>query len=201
MREGRTSDPLPVAPLIPLTRLGKRAKIGLLADTHCHAPGAADLPDAVLDAFRGADLVVHLGDMGEAPVLDRLATVANVVATRGRDDPLDDPRIAASVRVIEAGELVVGALFDLAAVGLGSATADQLDVSTDFSPELLQRVFGRPVGVIAFGATHCAMLASYRGVLLVNPGSPTLPARPEAGATVAVLELHDGIATVELTKF
>ncbi|PYN35308.1 MAG: hypothetical protein DME01_12695 [Candidatus Rokuibacteriota bacterium] len=32
--------------------------------------------------------------------------------------------------------------------------------------------------VIAFGATHRDAVALYRGVLLVNPGSPTHPARP-----------------------
>jgi len=185
---------------IPLTRLGDRASIGLLADTHCHAAGASDLPQAVLDAFRGVDLVVHLGDMGDAAVLDRLATVADVVATRGRDDPPEDPRIAASVRMIEAGGLVVGALFDLATAGLASTGGDRLDFGDGFSPELLQRVFGRRVDVVAFGATHRDVVASHRGVLLVNPGSPTLPARPRAGATgtAAVLELGGGVALVEI---
>ena len=54
--------------------------------------------------------------------------------------------------------------------------------------------------VIAFGATHRDAVALYRGVLLVNPGSPTLPARPRAGTsgTAAVLDLRGGVATVEI---
>ncbi|PYN41413.1 MAG: hypothetical protein DME00_31850 [Candidatus Rokuibacteriota bacterium] len=189
-----------MTPAIPLTRLGDPAKIGLLADTHCHGPGANDLPEAVLDAFRGVDLVVHLGDTGGAAVLDRLATMAEVVATRGRDDPPEDPRMAASVRVIEAGGLVVGALFDLTTAGLASGDGDRLDFGDGFSPEVLQRVFGRRVDVVAFGATHRDVVAFHRGVLLVNPGSPTLPARPRAGATgtAAVLELGGGVALVEI---
>jgi putative phosphoesterase len=185
---------------LPPTRLGDRAKIGLLADTHCHGPGASDLPGSVLDAFRGVDLVVHLGDMGGAATLDRLATVADVVATRGRDDPPQDPRIAPSARVIEAGGLVVGAMFDLAAAGLASTAGDRLDFDEDFSPELLQRVFGRRVDVVVFGATHREIVAFHRGVLLVNPGSPTLPARPRPGAigTAALLELERGAALVEI---
>jgi len=188
---------------LPLTRLGARAKIGLLADTHCHGPGASDLPSAVLDVFRGVDLVVHLGDMGAAATLDRLATVADVVATRGRDDPPEDPRIAPAVRVIEVGGLVVGATFDLATTGLASATGDRLDFDEGFSPELLERVFGRRVDVVAFGATHREMVAFHQCVLLVNPGSPTLPARPRSGVigTAALLELERGVAQAEIVMF
>ena len=183
-----------------MTRLGDPARIGLLADTHCHEPGASDLPDSVVQAFQGVDLVVHLGDMGHAAILARLAAVADVVATRGRDDPPEDHRIAPSTRVIEAGGLVVGAVFDLAAVDLASVDGDRLDFRDGFSSELLCEAFGRRVDVVAFGATHRDVVALYRGVLLVNPGSPTLPARPRAGTsgTAAVLDLRGGVATVEI---
>jgi predicted phosphodiesterase len=61
-------------------------------------------------------------------------------------------------------------------------------------------VFGRRVDVVAFGATHRDMVAQYRGVLFVNPGSATLPARPGPGGTgtAALLDLRAGIATVEI---
>jgi predicted phosphodiesterase len=68
-------------------------RIGLIADAHCHAPDAQDLPGAVLDAFRGVELILALGDMGEASVLDRLEAVAAVQGTRGLDDPERDPRL------------------------------------------------------------------------------------------------------------
>ena len=182
---------------VPCTRLGSAARIGLLADTHCHAPGAGDLPDAVLDALRGVDLILHLGDAGDASVLDRLERVAPVVATRGRDDATTDPRIAPSVRLVEAGGLVVGALFDLRDVGLATGDGDQLVFSADMSPD---RVFGRAVDVIAFGGTHVALVAHHRGVLFVNPGSATLPAKSEAGRSLAVLTARDHVAAVETIR-
>jgi putative phosphoesterase len=187
-------------PPIPVTRLGIEARIGLLADTHCHEPDAGDLPASVLDAFRNADLVIHLGDMGDAAVLDRLATVAAVVATRGRDDPREDHRIAPNSRVVEAGGLVIGAVFDLAAAGLGLVEGDRLSFPAGLPDELLRRVFDRRVDVVAFGATHRDVIAHHGGVLLVNPGSATLPA-PRGGAarrTAAVLEVRAGIATAEI---
>ena len=187
---------------MPLTRLADPALIGLLSDTHCHGPGKNDLPDGVLDAFRGVDLVIHLGDMGDAAVLDRLAAVADVVATRGRDDPPEDARLATTARVIEAGGLVLGALFDLTTEGLASLEGDRVDFVGARSAELMQRVFGRRVDVVAFGATHRDLVALHRGVLYVNPGSATLPARTNAGATgtVALLELRAGCASVEIVR-
>ena len=68
-------------------------RIGLLADTHVHA-GQISFPDAALEALRGVDLILHLGDCGEASLLDRLGELAPVLATRGGDDPGEDSRIA-----------------------------------------------------------------------------------------------------------
>jgi putative phosphoesterase len=188
-------------PTIPLTRLDGPARIGLLADTHCHAPGAGELPPGVLEAFRGVDLVLHLGDMGEAALLDRLSGVAPVVATRGRDDPPDDPRIAPLARVVEVGDLAIGAVFDLTTVGLAALDSERVDLA-GLTAEAMDAAFGRRVDVVAFGATHRDLIAHYRGVLFVNPGSATLPARPVAGArgTVAILEIRAGVVTAEIVR-
>jgi uncharacterized protein len=185
-----------------MTRLAAPARIGLLADTHCHAPGAGELPLGVLETFRGVDLVLHLGDMGEAVLLDRLAGVAPVVATRGRDDPPDDPRIAPLARVIEVGDVAIGAVFDLTTVGLAVLDGERLDLAGHLTAEAMHVAFGRRVDVVAFGATHRDQVAHYRGVLFVNPGSATLPARPVAGAigTLALLEIHAGVVTAEVVK-
>jgi uncharacterized protein len=189
-------------PTIPLTRLDGPARIGLLADTHCHAPGAGELPPGVLEAFRGVDLLLHLGDMGEAVVLDRLSGVAPVVATRGRDDPPDDPRIAPLARVVQVGDLAVGAVFDLTTVGLATLDGERVDLAGSLTAAAMDAAFGRRVDVVAFGATHLDLVAHYRGVLFVNPGSATLPARPVPGATgtVAVLEIRAGVVTAEIVK-
>jgi putative phosphoesterase len=191
-----------MASAAPMTRLAAPARIGLLADTHCHAPGAGELPPGVLETFRGVDLVLHLGDMGEAVLLDRLAGVAPVVATRGRDDPPDDPRIAPLARVIEVGDVAIGAVFDLTTVGLAVLDGERLDLAGHLTAEAMHAAFGRRVDVVAFGATHRDQVAHYRGVLFVNPGSATLPARPVAGATgtVALLEIHAGVVTAEVVK-
>src|SRR5215470_15183948 len=78
--------------LIPDTRaLGAAARIGLIADTHGRRDDGSDLPDAVLQAFAGVDLIVHCGDIGNPGILNRLETVAPVLAVPGEIDlALDD---------------------------------------------------------------------------------------------------------------
>lgn len=168
------------------------ARIGLVADIHHHPGAGPSLPDALIEAFRGLDLIVPLGDTGEAEALDLLAEVAPVLATRGQDDPEADPRIAPA-RVIEAGGLVIGATFDLT-----RAAGIETDPRLAFPPKpldlVLRGAFGEPLDVVVFGATHAPLVAHREGVLLVNPGSPTLAPRH----TAAVLELRDGLAAVEL---
>ncbi len=172
--------------MIPETRaLGPAARIGLIADTHGRQDDGSDLPDQVLQAFAGVDLIVHCGDIGNLGVLNRLETVAPVLAVPGEIDlGLVDARVGKSPRVVEAGGVRLGIVFDFAQLGTVEEFPD------------------RPVDVIACAASHRDMIASQKGVLLVNPGSPTLPAAPKEGelGTVAVLELRDGIATVEIVR-
>src|SRR5260370_40684748 len=76
--------------------------IVVLGDCHIHPAKGVDWPPWALDAFKGADLFVTLGDMGEKTGLDTLARLAPVIGVRGRDDQ-DDPRTPARLRGLEAG--------------------------------------------------------------------------------------------------
>ena len=53
--------------------------IGLLSDTHI-PHRMTQLPQAVLDALVGVDVILHAGDVGELWVLDRLSAIAPVIA-------------------------------------------------------------------------------------------------------------------------
>jgi len=183
------------------TPAGNSTRIGFLADTHYHPTGGPDLPAVVVDAFGGVDLIVHLGDMGEAAALDKLERVAPVIATRGGDDPPQDPRIAAT-RVIEVGGLTIGALFDLASAGIAGTEGGRLAFADKPLADGLRATFGRAVDVVAFGATHQDIVAHHDGVLFINPGSATLPAKRGASGlgTIAILDVRDRVATVELVR-
>jgi putative phosphoesterase len=49
--------------------------------------------------------------------------------------------------------------------------------------------FGGPVDIVVFGSSHKPMIEQHKGVLLVNPGSPTLPLGCHGLGTVAILEV------------
>src|SRR2546428_12642907 len=84
-------------------------RIGVIADNHSQTADGSDVPQAVLDAFAGVDLIVHCGDAGSWGTLDRLATVAPVVAVKGghhRSSAGD--RVQGQKRVVDIGGVRAG---------------------------------------------------------------------------------------------
>ncbi len=169
-------------------------RLGLIADVHSHAPGASDLPDAVLEAFRGVDLIVPVGDIGEVAALDKLETVAPVQGTVGQDDPREDRRLEPT-RVLEVGGVRIGVVFALNTPDSGISLEKGLELPDKPVDEVVKGVFGRAVDVVVYGATHASAVSEHGGVLFVNPGSPTYS---DAGTSVAVLEIRDGKASAEV---
>jgi len=164
---------------------------GLVADAHVHPGGGPGLPETALNAFRTVDAIFALGDMGDAAALDLLSTVAPVVAVRGADDAPDDPRLAAERRVFSHGDRRIGALFDGTAQGLFTGN-DPFAVAPGFA-SALHETFGCPVGLVLCAGSHKPLVAWSEGVLIVNPGSPTLAERP----SVALLHLAPDHVRVE----
>lgn len=167
------------------------SRFGVIADAHIHPGQTPPLPDKLAALFEGVDGILALGDLGEASGLDALARIAPVHGTRGADDAVDDPRIVGEARVFEIGGLRVGALFDGVKHGLFVAS-EPLVVSADL-PAAMARVFGQRVDVVLCASTHKPCVASAGGVLIVNPGSPTLADQP----AVAVLHVDGPVARVE----
>src|SRR5579862_919656 len=93
-------------------------RIAFLADTHSNKADGSDLPDAVLSAFKGVDLIVHLGDVGRKGILDRLASVAPVLSPSGDPKkggylPWGDAGVEI-VKAVEIGGVSIGLTFNLA---------------------------------------------------------------------------------------
>ena len=158
-------------------------KIGFLADTHIRKNDGSDLPDGVLKAFKGVDLIVHLGDIGKKVILDRLGDVAPVwIQSEDRKGyvPVAGGPIVKSVDGC-------GLTFNLAQPDKKITVGPTITFDDDMV-KLLQKRFKDDVRVVAFAATHEPYNAVHDGVLFVNPGSPTLPMT--APGTVAVLDLN-----------
>ena len=180
-------------------------KIGLISDTHLAGSGW-DLPSQVLQAFACVDLILHCGDLECLGVLDCLETVAPVLAVRGYEDPTEPgERLAHQTRVVPAGGISIGMVHDIQWPGPRIATTGDgsgLIFPEGHGRELLDRKFGQKVDVVLFGDTHQELICHFDGVLLVNPGSPTYPARRRDGVlgTVGYLEIQAGTATARIIE-
>jgi len=178
-------------------------RIGLISDTHCAGSGW-DLPNQVFEAFQGVDLILHCGDLECLGVLDSLETVAPVLAVRGYEDPVEDgDRLASPTRVVEAGGMNIGMIHDIQWPGPKIATTSDgsgLVLPASEGKELLRRKFGQPVDVVLFGDTHHQLVCELDGILVINPGSPTYPARRKPGllGTVGILDINDRGASASL---
>jgi hypothetical protein len=146
--------------------------LGVITDTHIPQRIEA-LPPRVFEVFRGADRILHAGDINSQRVLDQLAEIAPVDAVAGNADlfrhglPL--------TRVIEVEERRIGLVHGHGdwLRYLRSKVRDQFSYGEERYLKIVQRSFG-PVDAIVFGHTHRFYQVERSGVLLFNPG-PVAP--------------------------
>jgi uncharacterized protein len=151
-------------------------RVVVLSDTH--APRRwKRCPPAVAERLRGADVILHAGDVCTASVLDELAAYAPVHAVLGNND---GPDVAAwgapDTMELDLGGLRVGMVHDS-----GPATGRLV--------RLRRRFAG--CDVVVFGHSHIPMDVEESGFRILNPGSPTDRRRQPHG-TLAVMTLAEG---------
>ncbi|MEK7872756.1 MAG: metallophosphoesterase family protein, partial [Chloroflexota bacterium] len=62
----------------------------------------------------------------------------------------------------------------------------------------MQTEFGGPVDILVYGDSHVPVVDFHKGVLVVNPGSPTLPYGLARPGHLGILELVDGRAQARI---
>ena len=157
-------------------------RIVVLSDTH--APRRwKSCPPAVASQLRGADLILHAGDVCTAGVLDELTQYAPVTAVIGNND---GPDVAA-----------------WGAAETAALTPEGLRVAMihDSGPAVgrLSRMRARfpEADLVVFGHSHIPLDAADATLRIFNPGSPTDRRRQPHG-TLGVLRVAD--ATVVEAK-
>ena len=152
-------------------------RVIVLSDTH--APRRwRSCPPRVAEQLRGADLILHAGDVCIAPVLAELAQYAPVTAVLGNND---GPDVA-----------------DWGAAETAALTLDGLRVAMlhDSGPSAgrlarLRRRFPE-ADLVVFGHSHIPLDESGYGLRIFNPGSPTDRRRQPHG-TLGVLRIEGGM--------
>ncbi|WP_423792939.1 YfcE family phosphodiesterase [Methanocaldococcus indicus] len=134
--------------------------IGILSDTHI-PDRAYSLPKTIFDIFSTVDLIIHCGDITDREVLDSLEDLTNVVAVKGNMDYLDLPK----KEILNIDNLKIGVIH-------GDIIYPRGDL---LKLKLLAKEMG--VDVLISGHTHIPFIEK-RDILLLNPGSPTVPRCP-----------------------
>jgi putative phosphoesterase len=151
-------------------------RIVVLSDTH--APRRwKSCPPAVASQLRGADLILHAGDVCTAAVLDELAQYAPVTAVVGNND---GPDVAAWGAAETAS---------LAADGLRVAMIHDSGAAAGRLPRMRARF--PEAELVVFGHSHIPLDAAGEALRIFNPGSPTDRRRQPHG-TLGVLHVADG---------
>lgn len=171
-------------------------RVGVISDTHIPSAGP-EPPAEVALAFEGVDLILHAGHAYVSSCLDWLAKIAPVRSTESwLEGAGETPTRHGRLQVFELEGHTVGMAHELILRSLGDdvlpgAIAKYFPPGESL-PAALEAIFGQPVDIVVFGYTHEAMVEEHQGVLLVNPGSPSLVKQQVRLGTVALMELAPG---------
>src|ERR1700733_13601435 len=129
----------------PFRRFDSIKTLALISDTH------GLLRDSVIEALRGSEpgLIVHAGDVGPRSLLERLKTIAPVVAVRGNVDR--ELACLPPTELISVNDQLIYILHDLNMLDISPASVG--------------------IAMVVSGHSHQPKIGSKQGVRYVNPGS------------------------------
>lgn len=168
-------------------------KIGVISDTHIPSAGP-EPPAEVVTAFADVDLILHAGHVYVPACIEWLERIAPVWSTESWVEGTGENLTRnGRVLVMELEGHTVGMAHELILRSLGDDVLPG-EIARRFPPgeslsAAFEEMFGKPVDIVVFGYTHEAMVEVHDGVLLVNPGSPSLVRQQVRLGTVAILDL------------
>ncbi|MFH1397466.1 MAG: metallophosphoesterase [Candidatus Omnitrophota bacterium] len=135
-------------------------RIGVIADTHI-PDRAAKIPDDILNAFIGVDIIIHVGDLTVLSVLEELKKIcSDVRVVSGNMDCIQVCNKFPEKELIKVGEVKIGVMH-------GAGPPDGL-------VGILSEAFKKDKpDLIIFGHSHAAFNEKKGNIIFFNPGSPT----------------------------
>lgn len=150
-------------------------RVAAISDTHLPR-GLRTLPERCVDLCRGADLVLHGGDVVSVAFWEELGRLGPPL--RGVHGNMDEPalkQLLPAERVVEVGTARIGMVHIP-----GSRAGRDGRLRARF-PD---------VDAILYGHTHMPEITRYGGMWILNPGSPTERRRAPTRAML-LLEIED----------
>jgi uncharacterized protein len=139
--------------------------VGVISDTH------GLLRPEALAALRGADLILHAGDVGKPEVLDELRRIAPTFVVRGNVDHGNWALELPVSEIVQVGDRSFYMLHDIGEFDLDPATGG--------------------FAAVIFGHSHQPAIEVRDGVLFLNPGSAG-PRRFKLPVSVARIRVSGG---------
>jgi uncharacterized protein len=160
--------------------------LAVISDTHLPR-GGRTLPAACVERLRGADMILHAGDLATAGVLADLRALGPPVhAVHGNVDDAEVRLLLPSARLVEAGGARIAMTHDA-----GPAAGR------------LQRLRQRfaDADAVVFGHSHIPLHErdEATGFQIFNPGSPT-DRRHQPAHTMGLARVDDGRLSFELLE-
>jgi uncharacterized protein len=150
--------------------------VGVISDTH-----GLLRPEAI-SALRGADMIIHAGDVGNPEVIEGLRGLAPTFVVRGNIDKAHWADALPMTAVVEVGGRLFYVLHEISQLDFDPAAAG--------------------FAAVVFGHSHAPSIEIREGVLFLNPGSAG-PRRFKLPVTVARVgvsgrQLHPEILTLQV---
>jgi hypothetical protein len=158
--------------------------LAIVSDTHLPR-GSRAIPDACVERMRGADAILHAGDLMEPEILAELKELG--------------PPVLAVAGNVDAPELQI----ELPASRLLDVDGVKIAMLHNAGPaegrlERMRRRFPDAAAVI-FGHSHLPLLEQREGFAIFNPGSPT-ERRTAPRHTMGMATVEDGRIEFELIE-
>jgi len=159
-------------------------RLAIISDTHLPR-GRRRLPDRCLELLRGADAILHAGDVSTAGVLAEIRALGPPVhAVHGN---VDDPAVVAELPTeleLELDGARIAMVHDS-----GQAAGRMARMRARF-PE---------AGAVVFGHSHIPLHEERDGFQIFNPGSPT-DKRRQKHFTMGIAEVDNGQVRFRLVR-
>ncbi|SDJ99019.1 metallophosphoesterase family protein [Natronincola ferrireducens] len=149
-------------------------KIGIISDTHITKDPEKFL-HTIKYHFHGLDLIIHAGDFVAEGVVKGLIQYKDFVGVLGNVDNQNTTHFVKEKELIELEGYKIGIYHGH---GIGKTTLERT-----------YEIFMEDnVDIIIFGHSHQPIIKTHRGILMLNPGSPTQK-RKERWFSYILLEL------------
>ena len=157
--------------------------IGLISDTHI--PERADkIPEKVFEIFKDVEMIMHAGDLVSRDVLEELENVAPTICVQGNMDRMYGQKLPKREKI-----RVENFTFGL----------DHGEVYPRGDTQQLKYI-GMEMGVdvLVTGHTHTPFIKELDKMVLLNPGSPTVPRLSDP--TVMLVKVHQNDLDARIIK-